>query len=393
MSARHREVELLLRCARTRKPWVTAGDIDALPGADTDWECVLRMALRHGVAPLVYWHLSKCGLENVPEHILGQLRDHFHTNRLRSLALAGELLKLLGEFEAHGIAAIPYKGPILAASAYGDLGLRAFGDLDVFISKKDILRAKDVLTSLGYRPQHSMTNMQEAASLRYDRQYPFVRDDGSVVELHWTVTPRSVSFFLDPEDLWVRTREIRLGGAAVSVFGPEDTILVLCVHGSSHLWERLGWICDIAELVQSSANLDWEWVVGRAEEYKVKRMLLLGLFLASDLLDAALPEKILGEARTDEVVQKLAAEVRGQLFSENRYQYSTLGRSARWRFHLRMIERARDRVRYCIHRATTPTQDDWGFVPLPVALFPCYRLLRPIRLGGAAGRRLAERLQ
>jgi hypothetical protein len=391
MSAKHREVELLLRCARTRKSW--GCNIDALLQADTDWEYVLRMALRHRMVPLMYWHLSEDSLDTVPEHILGWLQDRFHANRLRNLLLAGELLKLLGELEAYGISAIPYKGPVLAASAYGDLALREFGDLDVLIHKKDVLRAREILTSLGYEPRHRMTSTQEAASLQYDRQYPFVRDDGSIVELHWTPAPRAVSYFLSPEQFWGNTRRVRLGGGTVSTFGPEDTILVLCVHGSSHLWERLSWICDVAELVQASADLNWELLVERAEAYKVKRMLHLGLFLTSNLLDVVLPEKILREVRADQVVQRLAAQVRGHLFSENRHSYQAFEPATRWRFHLRMIERSCDKLRYCIHRATTPTQDDWELMPLPVALFPCYRLLRPIRLSGAAGRRSADRLQ
>src|SRR5215207_8041181 len=99
MSARHREVELLLRCARTRKSWSTLSDIDTLLQAGPDWEYVLRMALRHRVAPLVYRHLSDDRLEIVPEHILERLRDRVHANRLRNLLLAGDLLKLLGELE------------------------------------------------------------------------------------------------------------------------------------------------------------------------------------------------------------------------------------------------------------------------------------------------------
>jgi hypothetical protein len=393
MSARHREVELLLRCARTRRSGSTLSDIDTLLQAGPDWDYVLRMALRHGVAPLVYRRLSDDRLESVPEHILERLRDRFQVNRLHNLLLAGDLLKLLGELETHGISAIPYKGPVLAALAYGDLALREFGDLDVLVRRKDVLRAREILISLGYEPRQRMIGTQEAALIRYDRQYPFVRDDGSVVELHWTPTPRAVSFLLDPEHLWGHTRQVRLGGGAVSTFEIEDTILVLCVHGSSHLWERLGWICDVAELVQTYSDLDWELLVERAEAGKVKRMLLLGLSLINDLLDVGVPENILREVKADQAVQTLALQVRGHLFSEDEYSYQAFERMARWRFHLRTIERSRDKLWYCIHRVTTPNQDDWELIPLPVALFPCYRLLRPIRLSAGAGRRLAERLQ
>jgi hypothetical protein len=393
MSARRPEVELLLHCARTSKSSGITIDSGPLLRTDIDWEYLLRMSFRHGVVPLVYSNLSGASAEAVPKHVLGRFRDRFHANRLRSLQLTGELLKLLREFEARKVPAIPYKGPVLAASAYGDLALREFGDLDVLIRKRDVLEAKRTLTSLGYKPHHHMTSTQEAALLRYDRQYPFVRGDGNVVELHWTPTTRSVSFMLDPERLWEHTRRIRLGGGTVSTFGPEDTILILCIHGCSHLWERLGWICDVAELVRASVDLDWEWLVRRADACKTKRTLLLGLFLASDLLGVVIPEDVLREARADATVQELAAKVRGHLFSESPQAYNVLKRSARWRFHLRMLEHPRDRLRYCIHRATTPTQNDWEFISLPVVLFPCYRLLRPVRLGGTAGRRLAERLQ
>jgi hypothetical protein len=165
------------------------------------------------------------------------------------------------------------------------------------------------------------------------------------------------------------------------------------VHGSSHLWERLGWICDVAELVQTTSDLDWQLLVERAEAFKVKRMLLLGLSLINDLLDVGVPENILCEVKADQAVQKMAMQVRGHLFSENEHSYQVFEGMARWRFHLRMIERSRDKLWYCIHRATTPTQDEWELIPLPVALFPCYRLLRPLRLGAVAGRKLAERLQ
>jgi len=36
------------------------------------------------------------------------------------------LLKLLDLFENHGIPAVPFKGPVLASSIYGDLSLRQF---------------------------------------------------------------------------------------------------------------------------------------------------------------------------------------------------------------------------------------------------------------------------
>lgn len=382
MPGRRPEIELLLHCARPDGATGAADRIRTLLQGNVDWEYLLRTASSQRVTPLLYRKLESICPEAVPEDVLGRLRDYFHANHLRNLFLTGELLKLLDELEAHGIPAIPYKGPVLSALVYGNLALREFGDLDVLVRKEDAAKAGEILVSLGYRSQHRMTKAQEAALLRYDRQYLFVKGD-SAVELHWTVTPRPVSFLLDPENLWSCVRQIPLGGGTVASLSPEDLLLVLCVHGSAHRWERLGWIRDVAELIRvSTEDVDWERLVERASSLNSRRMFLLGLSLANDLLDADLPREILCEAQADEVVRALATEVRGRLFSADRGSHELSGEPARWRFHLRMLDSLRDRFRYCIHQIATPNSADWEAVVLPIAVSSLYRLVRPLRLGG-----------
>jgi Uncharacterised nucleotidyltransferase len=387
------DFELLLYCARTGRDPVDSARIHTLLRKGIGWEHVLLLAERHGIAPLLYWNLNATCPDAVPENIMAQLRDRFHANSRRNLVLTGELLKILDALEERKVAAIPYKGPVLATVAYGNLALREFGDLDLLVRKDDAIKAKEVLASLGYGPQYHMTKSQEAAFLNYDRQYTLIRDDGCVVELHWTVTPRPVYFLLGPEYLWERAERASLGSGAVASFLSEDLLLVLSVHGSTHLWERISWICDIAELVRVAGDVDWELLVKRASALNCKRMLLLGLTLANDLLDAVLPEEVLREAQTDAEVKALAAEVHKSLFTEDLDARELIEESARWRFHFRMIEQLRDKLRYCIHRATTPTLSDWELVRLPTVLFRFYPLLRPMRLGGKFGRSLAERLR
>jgi hypothetical protein len=387
------EAELLLLCASSRMESERADRIKALVRKNVDWTYLLRMAGRHRVMPLLYWNLNAVCPEDIPKSTLDELRAHFYANGQRNLILTGELLKILDALKEREVLAIPYKGPVLATVAYGNLALREFGDLDLLVRKEDALKARGVLTSLGYSPPYRMAQAQEAAFLKYDRQFSLIRDDGCVVELHWTVAPRAIYFVLGPEYLWKRVERVSLGGGTVASFSPEDLLLILCVHGSAHQWERVGWICDIAELIRVSHSVNWEGLLKQANALKCKRMLLLGLFLANTLLDAALPEMILDEARADSDVQALAAEVNRRLFAENLGAHELFEGSARWWFHFRMIERLQDRLRYVIHRTTTPTLSDWEIVKMPRALFACYPLLRPIRLGREFGRRLAELLQ
>lgn len=391
MPVRSPEAELLLCCVQLGDSPQRTGHVNALIEEGVDWGVLLRAASGHGMLPLLYWQLDGIQSADIPPEVLNWLRGHFHANRLRSLFLTGELLKLLSELEAHDIPALPYKGPVLAASAYGDLALREFGDLDVLVRKEDVLRAREVVASLGYQPQHQVGGNQEAAFLRYERQYPFVRGDGSMVELHWRVVPRSLSFLLGSENFWERAIRVPLGGSRVSTFATEDALLILCLHGCAHFWERLGWIRDIATLIDASKSLDWERLMDRAEALNIKRMLLLSLFLAHDLMGMNLPESIVREIGNDRVVKASATRVSENLFSENSVELS--GGAARGRFHLQMMERLRDKLQYCFHRTTTPTSADWELTPLPAALSPFYRLLRVLRLGGESGRRLIGRIQ
>ena len=219
------EGELLLCCARICEDSDRDACIRALLGKEIDWSYLLSTALPHGMMPLLYWHLNATCPDAVPKAAMEQLREHFRDNARRNLFLTGELLRLLNLFEAQGITAIPYKGPALAASVYGNIALRNFSDLDVLVHRQVVPRSKELLISSGYQPAHQLTNAQEAAFLRYECDRPFTRDDGaSIVELHWEIMPRRLSFPLDTELLWERLVSISLGGKVVPTLSPEDLL-------------------------------------------------------------------------------------------------------------------------------------------------------------------------
>jgi hypothetical protein len=381
------EAELLLCCARTRLDPESAGRIRTLVREPIDWHYLTRAASTHGVMPLLYWHLNAVCPEAVPGAILEQLRRHFHVNTFHNQFLTRELLKLLRLFGAHGIPAVPYKGPALAAAAYGDLAFRQFGDLDILIYKQDLLRAKDLLTAQGY--QLELSDEEEATFLRDRYHYHFVRDAGRLhVEIHWAFTRRYWSFPVDPKRLWERLEPVPLAGATVLSFHPEDLLLILCVHGAKHYWERLAWICDVAELVRVHQGMDWGRVMEQAVRLRSARILSLGLLLARDLVGATLPEKVLRGIQADPVVASLVTQVRGHLFSEAEGEHPHPHG-----FYPRLRERLPDRMRhlryYYLHQllpqAITPNAKDRAFLALPASLSFLYYLLRPIRLAKEYG--------
>ena len=385
------EAELLLCCARTCLDAAAAARIRTLLREAIDWDGLVRTARRHAVTPQLYQSLLSACPDVVPQNVLGQLRDQFHANAARNLILTGELLRLLALFEANGIRAMPFKGPVLAAAAYGDLSLRQFWDLDILVFRHDVLRIRDLLVRERYRPQFEIGGRQAAAYLRSQCELLLTRDEGrSVVEAHWEVTPRYFCFPLDPERLWERRKRTSLEGKEVLTLSPEDLLLILCAHGTKHLWERLGWVRDVAALIGAHQATDWHQLVDRAGRLGGRRMLLLGVSLARELLGASLPEEMVRQVDADPAIRSLAGEVRSRLL-HGRKGSPTLMESCL--FHLRARERLRDRIRYCVRLAVTTTPGDWALLPLPAPLFPVYSLLRPMRLAAKYGLGAVRRLR
>ena len=144
------EEELLLCCARASMDPERAERMLNLLRGKIEWELLIEAAERHGLRPLLCWHLHSVAPELVPEDVLVELRRYFYANAAQNFRLTAELLNILALFESHDIPAIPFKGPISAISIYGNLALREFGDLDILIREESMHAAAEVLSSLGY---------------------------------------------------------------------------------------------------------------------------------------------------------------------------------------------------------------------------------------------------
>jgi len=387
------EIDLLLSCSRMSMNAERAERVGTLLRNEIDWEYLLHTSISHGVVPLVYRSLTSTCPEAVPEGTMRELRDYFYANALRNLLFTRELLKILSYFNAHRVPAVPFKGPSLAESVYGDVSLRQFCDLDILVPRQHVVRAKEILISQGYVPEFPLTRTQEASYLESHYHYDLRHSDGrTLVELHWRIVPKYFSSRLDAERFWEYLEPISLGGKEVLAFSPEDLLLILCVHGSRERWARLEWICDVAELVGVHKRMNWQRVMDRARRLGSERMLFLGLFLASDLLGAVLPEKVLRTVQGDPAVKSLGRQVCERLF---RGATAPSGHLEGLLFHLKLRDDAWELIYYCFRYACqvmTPTRLEWESLPLPDLFFPFYYVLRPVMLAGRYGIELWNRV-
>lgn len=341
-----------------------------------DWSELLRRAEHHGVLPLVARNLSTYA-RGLPAGVEQSLRSAFDGNARRNLWFASELVRITDQLERKNIRALPYKGPMLAESAYGDVALRNFGDLDFLISAVDFEQAKHALGEIGYRPSEDISPDVERFWLRNGYERSFDSAAGKhLLELQWRLLPRFYAVDFRIEDLLACSRPASLGGRKVSGLAPEDAIVVLCLHAAKHLWMRLIWVCDLAETMRAQ-RVDWTLVVAQARELGVLRIMGVSFWLAQKLLDCTLPEAALSIVSSDAQVHALGEEFAARLTRSATYDFES---TEYFRLILKLRERRSDRWRYLWRLLWTPGEGDLAAIRLPEILFPLYRLVRAVRL-------------
>jgi hypothetical protein len=378
------EKKLLIYCARTRMRPEVVEKIRALAASGLNWDALLSEAEGNAVLPVLYRQLNAIAADAVPAEQMRRASEASRANTLRCLSLSAALVQILRLFDSEGIVALPYKGPVLAAQAYGDVLLRQFDDVDIIVPERDMAKAHGVMLRLGYEAKFPGLMSPDLDSPLVPGEYKYYSETrAAIVELHTEQTLRHFPVAPDLDEFSSRGITVNLGGHDVRTFSPEDALLTICVHGSKDFWTRIAWIADVAELVQSQPGLDWKAINARAEVLQVQRMLHVGLILAARILDATLPEEIAERVKADRHAEEIAMELERSLLDSDA---PTMGALERFRLRRRLVPGFFAGWRYALRLAVAPAEEDWLTLRLPRPLAPLYILLRPLRLIRKYGR-------
>ncbi|MGA7697028.1 MAG: nucleotidyltransferase family protein [Candidatus Sulfotelmatobacter sp.] len=341
-----------------------------------EWESVLRLAEQHGTSSLLYQNLARLA-GAIPPAVLTSLRQRYERNVHKSLFLTRELIRILDCLDAIGVEVIPYKGVVLSEVYYGDMAMRQSGDMDLFVRKRDVARTKSAVRDLGFTPRVPIPEDAEADYIASGYECTFDSPAGkNLLELQWALQPRFYAVDFEMDGLFERAVNVALAGRSVRTPSPEDLLLVLSVHAAKHVWGRLIWLCDIAQILKRE-NVNWKWVQSQAQELGIERILHITLLLANRLLATAIPAPLETAILQDRAAQAFADEISlavaaGATYEEEKLSY--------FRLMMRLRERRVDRWRFLARLTFTPGPGEWETVRLPKVLFPLYRLVRLARL-------------
>jgi hypothetical protein len=373
--AQSAEAVLLFQCARLHITPAANAVIGAVLAQEIDWELFTQLAQRHRLLPIVERHFRDSFEEAVPSEILEGWKGDCRGIALHNVTLANELVRVLQMLKAHGIGAIPYKGPALAAWLYGDLSLRTIFDLDLFVRHRDVARAGALLEGLGYREHFDdPTNCDHSEASEHHLVYVH-RETDITIEIHWALAQSYFPLTLRGERLWQGLELRPFGTNQVLCHRAEDLLLILAAHAGKHHWSRLAWVTDVAELMRQHPSLDWDWLLREARRHRCRRIFLISLWLAHQLLDAPVPNAVKLEWKRDRAIAAAGRQVISAMskpFADERIHS--------WSLQWSIRECLRDRVENIVRLVATPTQADREFVRLPDRLHYLYFPIRAVRL-------------
>lgn len=368
-----------------------------------NWALVLFLCSQHRVTGLVGRHLSARGWRSVPPEVAAGLNRYFGEMALHSAILSQELLHVADHLQNAGVPMVSFKGPTLALALYGNGVARPSADLDLLVPRAHVQRAHALLRELGYAHEVELSPSQERQHLRVDSVFNLMRPSpaeaadlfpgGLAVELHWAITSPCLPFDFTYESVQPGLYSLDVRGPLKNqpALSAHDLLLVLVVHGAKHLWERLLWLCDIAQLIERNPDLDWEAVLESAREREIERMTALCLALVRDVMGVKLPEFVQQWLSTQPHGLRLASRLRSALLShelEEALLASGLEAMANDddddpppvgtnRLLAQTIDRPLKRLGFFWHVATTPSARERASVTLPPGLDGLWVVLQP----------------
>lgn len=348
------EKEWALLCAVV-SPVANQERIRELLAGGLNWDVLLELAGEHSVQGMLANRLEETGFAEVPEVAREKLHSRMRAQHLFTLSMTAELFRILQDFSEARIETILVKGPVISMLAYGDPAVRSYVDLDLLVRHRDIQGATQRMVAMGFEPDVPVSAIRAG---KIPGEYLFRRPGTQrTVELHTERTFRYYPRAMRMEELFARKRQVLLDGRVVTALSLEDELVLNCVHGAKHFWERLMWVSDVAAMVARHPEIDWKRAREAAVDVGAARMLRVGILLGKSLLGANPPGSFAEELRRDPTTESLCRQITGWLPYAGYAPPSLRGRAM---FRMRVAGGGVRGLAYLMRLSLSPTEEDWA---------------------------------
>jgi hypothetical protein len=376
------ELELMLACARWPQRDADQLLIVELVDRKPDWARFVELVKHHRIVPIVSHNLRRALVTSDAadaQRALAELRQLAAGSAMLSLRLLSELKRVILALQAAGVRARVLKGLPLAQTVFGDISLRAPGDLDLLIDPQQIVEADRVVKALGYTGLFEPGRFSRKQLAYYGAHWKDVTytngNGGNELDLHWRCFRNPA---MPGRELCAigEAETVAFGGLRVEMLPRREGLLYLCVHGALDGWLYLKSLVDVAAQVRGVTEQELDELAELAQRHGVvaevsATMLLVRRWFDMDHWSARLlPER---DRTVRHILRYVEQTLEARGFRASREEIP-IGQTLRFEWGLRRNWRyRREVVQRVLYRARM-----WDTIPLPDWLFWAYPLLSPV---------------
>lgn len=372
------EMRLLLWCCKKTNEEKHQTNITNIIHEGLNWDTFIRLVNYHQVLPVVYENLQKHAADKIPPHALSRLKNRGKKQKLHSMKLTAELIRIVKLCREKGIEVICLKGPVLSLQLYRDIAIRHIIDIDLLVKQEDIEKVHKLLVGSGYaalHPELFSSSLHWRVFKKSKHHIPYQHQEKSIhLEIHFRLFKNFHVFPNRELKAWNNPQSVVYAGVKLNTLAAVDNILFLFVHASIHKWHMLKWLTDIVQLCHSQP-IDWEKLFERAVEVGLERPLLQGILLLNQLFAVPLPG-IFSQFPVSKTVIKLTNHALMVIKESRESEKYGLFFAVRERFYLLKLKKGmKYKLRYL--RDLFYLDSHRSLLRLPWFLFPLYLVLNP----------------
>jgi hypothetical protein len=340
-------LELSIRLDNAKDVVRTAEEI--ISGNEINWDDLYSGAELHSVMPQLAKLISRADPSLIPEEFSEKLNLAYRENLYRQMRFASEFLRISNVFSDAGIMVVPFKGFWFANEFYGNMADRESVDIDLFVNEDDLERISVIMADEDYQPQLDFLPYTIDEIRKNFHEYNFDRFEGDErifhVEFHWRMSTEIYGMNITFEDLSSEIIKGKLQDHIFDVFSPSANLLLAVMHhGGRDLFRELKQVLDIGVILRGSPNLNWKWIMEKAEKFSIRNLVLIAVSLASELTDIEIPHDLTLSVKTKKIRKLTENRVMILVKSVNGQNVSMPGFS-RWIFRMRAITNLKIRMR------------------------------------------------
>jgi hypothetical protein len=275
-------------------------ELDALSAVE--WGQLVATAQREGLAPMLYWLLSKSGkFSTLPDAVRYSLRAHSAVTRIDNQAIYEELESLANAFKLAEIPCIVLKGGCYALTIYPDTGLRPMGDLDVLVPAARLPEAVQIAQSLCYVDVIPDASPGLRDLLNHEICLKKTGLQSISLEIHHSlVADKTYSYAVPVDWFWEQNEPLsclfQARFESLRMLAPTAQVLYAAAHAMLQHGGNaapLRWFYDLDRLVRTyDGRLDWDLLLSQAQKFSWGSALEAALFQTQACFHTPIPDYI-----------------------------------------------------------------------------------------------------